>query len=91
MQNLYTVFDYGGQGREAGTSSSAMASRGLKQAAASAVPRVGLGKLTAAEQAAAQAAFDQGLAGKNGGRSSTCGCWCLQLALAVAVLLPGLL
>jgi hypothetical protein len=65
MHNVYTVFDYGVSGPPAQKSATAGPSRGFKQAAASAGPRVGLGDLTAAEKAAAQAAFDKGLASKS--------------------------
>ena len=95
MHNLYSVFDYGTLGPVASSkSSSRAASRGLKQqvaAASAAPPRVGLGELTAAEKAAAQAAFDRGLASKSsgaggGGWSGTARC-SLQAVVAAAVTL----
>lgn len=65
MHNRYTVFDYRTSGPVAQKAATVQPSRGLKQAAASAGHRVGLGDLTAAEQAAAQAAFEKELASKS--------------------------
>jgi hypothetical protein len=74
MHRMYTVFDYG-----AG-----------HVAAAGAGPRVGFGELTAAEKAAAQAAFDRGLASSSGTRSSWTGWPLLLVLLGSAVLTIGL-
>lgn len=82
MHNMYTVFDYGAAQKPAG------GVRGLKQAAVASVrPRVGFGELNAAEKAAAQAAFDKGLASRSGGGSRFLTGWQLLLALLGSALL----
>jgi len=64
MQHVYSVFDYGTPAPAAGSNGPVKTAAAAAAAAAAAVPRVGLGGLTAAEKAAARAAFDQGLASK---------------------------
>lgn len=88
MHNMYTVFDYGAAQKP----TAAGAIRGLKQAAtASAEPRMGFGELNAAEKAAAQAAFDRGLASRSGGGGLGLTGWQLLLALlGSALLVTGL-
>uniref|UniRef100_A0A383VHK1 Peptidase A1 domain-containing protein n=1 Tax=Tetradesmus obliquus TaxID=3088 RepID=A0A383VHK1_TETOB len=56
LRNYYTVYDYG---------TAAAAAAGGATGSQPARPRVGLGQLTAAEQAAAAAVFDQALASKS--------------------------
>lgn len=75
MHNMYTVFDYGvGPVTQQPAGAQNGASKGLKQAAATAGPRVGFGQLTAAEIAAAKAAYDKGLASRT---SSAAGLSCM--------------
>lgn len=93
MHNVYSVFEYQTSSTPAtgaaGSAAGPLASRGLKQqqAAGSAGPRVGLGELTAAEKAAAQAAFDRGLASKSSAGSSTGSTPMLVACLLLAVAL----
>jgi hypothetical protein len=93
MHNVYSVFEYQTSSTPAAagpaSAAGALTSRGLKQrqAAVPEVPRVGLGELTAAEKAAAKAAFDQGLASKSSAGKSTGSIpmlvACLLLAVAI--------
>lgn len=91
MHNVYSVFEYqtSSTPASAGPASAAgpLTSRGLKQrqAPVSAGSRVGLGDLTAAEKAAAQAAYDAGLASKSIAGKSTGSIPLLVACLSLAV------
>jgi hypothetical protein len=84
LRNYYAVYDYGTPAVSAGP---AAAEEGVQQEGQQAKPRVGLGRLNAAEQAAAAALFDQALASK---RSSVLGivtgtCAVLRLGIVAVI------
>jgi hypothetical protein len=81
LRNYYAVYDYGTPAPPAA------AAAGNQQEGRESKPRVGLGRLNAAEQAAAAALFDQALTSK---RSSALGLVtgsCVELRLGMVALL----
>lgn len=74
MHNHYTVFDFGNAAERAASNNSG----------SSGGPRVGIGKLTTAEQALAAELYQQGLASKSSGAMGPACAVCSVLALLLA-------